>query len=171
MAGLAPGKLVSAHYARDHRTLSEVSSMRRVGLLVFAVAILHAPAAAQIANERLFYYTDTEDSYASFVKHIDQISIVAPGSYTIDSLGIMWGNIDRRVLDLAKRNGVRVMPLVINESFHQPSLSRLLADTAARARSVRTMVDLCRQHGLWGLQFDIENVSVADRDRLTAWYT
>jgi len=150
---------------------SEVRSMRRVALLVAAVALLHSMAGAQIANERLFYYTDTEDSYASFVKHIDQISIVAPGSYIIDSLGIMWGNIDRRVLELAKRNGVRVMPLIINETFHQPSLKRLLADTAARGRSVRTMVDLCRQHGFWGLQFDIENVSLEDRDRLTAWYT
>ena len=135
-----------------------------------ALAALGTGARAQAAAERLFYYVDNEASYASLVRHIDQITVVAPGAYTIDSLGIIWGSVDRRVLELAKRHGVRVMPLVVNEGFHQPSLRRLLADTAARSRAVRTMVELCRAHGYWGIQFDIENVSIQDRDALTAWY-
>jgi spore germination protein YaaH len=126
---------------------------------------------AQQALERLFYYVDTENSYASLVKHIEQITVLGPQVYTMDSLGIVWGSVDRRVLDLARRHGVRVMPLVVNEGFNQPALRRLLADTAARARAVRTLVALCRDNGFWGIQFDIENVNLDDRDRLTAWYT
>ena len=38
-------------------------------------------------------------------------------------------------------------------------------------RAVRTLADLCRQQGYWGLQFDIENVSIQDRELLTSWYT
>ena len=124
-------------------------------LAALALTVLGTAARGQAAAERLFYYVDNEDSYASLVKHIDQVSVVAPGAYTIDSLGIIWGSVDRRVLDLAKRNGVRVMPLLINEGFHQPSLRRLLADTAARARANRTRVELCRAPGYWGIQFDI----------------
>jgi spore germination protein len=74
------------------------------------------------------------------------------------------------VMDLARRHGVKVMPLVVNEGFNQPALRRLLADTAARARATRALVGLCRDHGFWGIQFDIEDLNLEDRDRFTAWY-
>ncbi|HKG91583.1 MAG TPA: glycosyl hydrolase family 18 protein [Gemmatimonadaceae bacterium] len=136
-----------------------------------SVALGQQQRQAQPSLERLFYHTDTEDSYESFVRHADRISVVAPGAYRVDSLGIVWGEVDRRVLELAKARGVKVMPLLVNEGFHQPSLRKLLADTAARARATRSMAELCRSQGYWGWQFDIENVSIQDRDRLTAWYT
>jgi len=44
------------------------------------------------------------------VKHIDQIAVLAPQVYTVDSLGIVWGSVDRRVQDLARRHGVKVIP-------------------------------------------------------------
>lgn len=145
--------------------------MRRRTLLAWLViALTGREAAAQQPLERLFYYTDTENSYSSLVRNIDQITVLGPQVYTVDSLGIVWGGVDRRVLDLAKRHGVLVMPLVVNEGFHQPSLRRLLADTAARGRATRALAGLCREHGFWGIQFDIENVNLEDRDRLTAWY-
>lgn len=145
--------------------------IRRLPLLCVALASLTATAAAQRPFERLFYYVDNETSYRSLVAHIDQVTVVAPQVYTVDSLGIIWGGLDRRVLELAQRRGVRVMPLVVNEGFHGPSLRRLLADSAARERAVRTMVQLCHDHGYWGIQFDIENVNLQDRGLLTAWYT
>jgi hypothetical protein len=99
------------------------------------VALAGRGATAQQPVERLFYYVDTENSYTSLVKHIDQITVLGPQVYTVDSLGIVWGSLDRRVLDLAKRRGVKVMPLVVNEGFNQPALRRLLADTAATTDS------------------------------------
>ncbi|MGH7721064.1 MAG: glycosyl hydrolase family 18 protein [Gemmatimonadaceae bacterium] len=148
--------------------------MRFRRLSYFAAAVLAAavpvPAPAQAAAERLFYYVDREDSYASLVENIQQITVLGPQVYTVDSLGIVWGGLDPRVLALARRHGVKVMPLLVNEGFHQPSLRRLLADTAARARATRTMADLCRSEGYWGWQFDIENINLQDRDLFTAWY-
>ncbi|MBI2403959.1 MAG: glycosyl hydrolase [Gemmatimonadetes bacterium] len=128
------------------------------------------PARAQ-ELERLFYYRDSETSYHSLIKHIDQITVLGPQVYTVDSLGIVFGSIDRRVMELARRHGVKVMPLVVNEGFHQPSLRRLLADSAAQRRAVRTLVELCRDNGFWGIQFDIENINLQDRDRFTTWYS
>ena len=145
--------------------------LRRVLAYGAAIALIVRPARAQRPFERLFYYVDTENSYASLVRHIDLITVLGPQVYTVDSLGIVWGSVDARVLDLAKRHGVKVMPLVVNEGFNQPALRRLLADTAARTRAVRTLAALCRDNGFWGIQFDIENVNLEDRDRLTAWYT
>lgn len=144
--------------------------MPRQVVVVWVLGLLAAAPAPAQRLERLFYYVDTEQSYASLVKHIDRIDVLGPQVFTVDSLGIVWGAVDPRVLDLVKRHGVKVMPLVVNEGFSQPALRRLLADTAAQARAVRTLAELCREHGFWGIQFDIENVHLDDRDRLTGWY-
>ena len=141
--------------------------MRALLALAFCVPAL---LPAQPALERLFYYVDREDSYEAFVRHADRIDILGVGGYRVDSLGILWGSVDSRVLELARQRNVKIMPLLVNENFHQPSLRRLLADTAARHRATRAMADECRRHRYWGWQFDIENVHIDDRDRLTTWY-
>jgi spore germination protein YaaH len=138
---------------------------------VLCSASLISPRTARTqALERLFYYVDREDSYRSLLQNIDQITVLGPQVYTVDSLGIVFGQLDSRVLALAKARHVKVMPLVVNEGFNQPALRKLLADTAARARATRTVVQLCQQNAYWGIQFDIENVNIQDRDLLTAWY-
>src|SRR6476660_3359250 len=143
------------------------STLPALGLLAAALLVPARRAEAQ-ALERLFYYVDREDSYESLVKNIDQITVLGPQVYTVDSLGIVFGELDSRVLALAKAHRVKVMPLVVNETFNQPALRKLLADTAARGRATRSLVQLCQQNGYWGIQFDIENVNIQDRDLLTA---
>jgi len=138
--------------------------------LVLMFLALGAGSASGQGLERLFYYVDSEQSYNSLVRNIGQITVLGPQVYTVDSLGIVWGGLDRRVMDLARRNGVKVMPLIVNEGFHGPSLRRLLADTTARNRATHAMVELCRDEGYWGIQFDIENINVQDKQLFTAWY-
>jgi len=139
-------------------------------VFLFVLSLSLARAASAQALERLFYYVDHEDSYQSLVRNIDQITVLGPQVYTVDSLGIVFGELDSRVLALAKAHRVKVMPLVVNEGFNQPALRKLLADTAARSRATRSLVDLCQRFGYWGIQFDIENVNIQDRDLLSAWY-
>ena len=149
--------------------------LRHLALLSAALPILAASPlrAQQTARplEALFYYTDTEDSWSSFQRNVERISVVAPSAYTVDSLGLLFGAVDPMVVALAKSRGVKVMPLIVNERFHQPSLRRLLGDTAARTRSIEQMVALCREHGFWGIQFDIENLPVEERENFTRWFT
>ena len=117
---------------------------------------------AQPALERLFYYVDRESSYDAFVKHADRIDVLGVGGYRVDSLGILWGSVDRgpRAGAAAQR---QVMPLLVNE-LPSPSLRRLLADTAGpksrHSRDGRRMPPA----PLLGMQFDIENVPIDDRD-------
>ena len=140
--------------------------------LLVSLALLAAasPALAQEV-ERLFYYVDRESSYESLVANIDKIDILGPQVYTVDSLGIVFGSLDPRVKRLADEHGVKLMPLLVNEGFNQPALRKLLADTAARNRATQSLVRLCRDEGYWGIQFDVENVNIDDRDRFTSWYT
>lgn len=143
----------------------------RCNIIVLLAAFVGASTARAQRTERLFYYVDREDSYRSLIAHIDQITVLGPQVYTVDSLGLVYGSLDRRVLELAKAHRVKVMPLVVNEGFNQPALRRLLADTAARARAIASLVELCRRNGYWGIQFDIENINIQDRDRFTAWFS
>jgi len=145
-----------------HRFPSLIATL----MLVVPLAHLHAQA-----EERLFYYTDNEAAYNSLVKHIDQITILGPQVYSVDSLGIVWGSLDPRVKALAKAHDVKLMPLVVDEGFNQPELHRLLSDTAARHRATRSLTDICRGNGYWGIQFDIENINIRDRDLFTEWVT
>ena len=140
-----------------------------MGLLTGGLAL--APAALRAQDiERLFYYTDNENAWESLQANIGSISVIAPGGYSVDEDGIVWGEVDPRVLRLAKERGVPVMPLIVNPGFDQEMLHRLLVNDAARARTVAWMVEECRRHGYWGIQFDFENVSIDDRDYLTRFY-
>src|SRR5260370_38242963 len=108
--------------------------------VLLASTWLSAPRAVSAqALERLFYYVDREDSYESLVKNIDQITILGPQVYTVDSLGIVFGELDSRVLALAKAHRVKVMPLVVNKPFSRPAAGRALAHTASRARATQTL--------------------------------
>lgn len=138
-----------------------------LGLLPFL------PAAAETdlpLSENLFYLTDSEDSYESFEQNVDQISIVGPQVYKVNATGVVWGQVDRRVLDLARQKGVKVMPLIVNPGFDQPMFHELLQDVGARRRTINQMVQLAKEHGYYGWQFDFENIHVSDRDLLTAFY-
>ena len=120
--------------------------------------------------EHLFYYVDTEMSFKSFTENIEKISIVAPQVYSVDEDGIVWGQIDPRVIDLAAKHRVGVMPLIVNPGFDQMMLHRLLVNEQARQRAIASMVELCERNKLLGIQFDFENLHINDKDAFTQFY-
>lgn len=137
-------------------------------LLALALALPLRPAAAQ-RPEALWYVTDNEAGVQSFLAHADRISVVAPQVYSMDSLGVVWGAVDRRVLETARAKGVQVVPLVVNTGFDQSLIHRVLTVPDARARAIRNLAALCRDNHFDGLQFDFENINVTDRDAFTSF--
>lgn len=144
--------------------------LERLVLLLLAILLVHSPAAAQRPIQKLWYMVDTEESWESLRRNIDQVDVIAPGNYLVDEDGVVWGEVDPRVIALGKERGVPVMPLIHNPGFNQEIVTRLLANEAARARAIATLVEECRRHGYWGIQFDFENVSINDRDAYTRFY-
>ena len=74
-------------------------------------------------SENLFYLVGGLASYQSFVQHADEISIICPDVYQIDSAGVITGEVDWRILELAQKKGIKVMPLFASfdqkkESIH-----------------------------------------------------
>ncbi|HEX6557945.1 MAG TPA: glycosyl hydrolase family 18 protein, partial [Longimicrobiales bacterium] len=84
--------------------------------------------------------------------------------------GIVWGDVDPMVLELARRNNVKVMPLLVNRPFDKDRLHVLLSTPAARERAIAAMAELSKRNNYWGFQIDFENVSIDDRDALTQFY-
>jgi spore germination protein YaaH len=140
-------------------------------VLIACAASGCASASAGPRPERLerLWYLRGERSIQSFLAHADQIAVVAPQVYTMDSTGVIRGQVDPRVVETARAKGVKLVPLVMNPGFDQPSIHRVLNDPAARAQALRSLAALCRDNGFHGIQFDFENFHVRDRDAFTAF--
>jgi spore germination protein YaaH len=132
-----------------------------------ASSVAHADAHAQRLES--LWYLRGETSIQSFLAHADQIAVVAPQVFTMDSAGLIHGQVDPRVTETARAKGVKLMPLVMNPGFDQPSLHRVLTDSGARAQALRSLAALCRDNKFDGIQFDFENFHVRDRDAFTAF--
>lgn len=139
-------------------------------VLAVMVALL-APACATVAPplESVWYARNNDESVRSFVANAAHISIVAPQVFALDSAGDIQGSIDPRVIAAARANAVKLVPLVMNPGFSQPAIHRVLTVAVARAQAVRNLAALCRDNGLDGIQLDIENVHVSDRDAFTSF--
>jgi len=139
--------------------------------VILGVALIATSASAVEAQrlEALWYATGSEKSTQSFVEHASQISIVSPQVFAFDRVGRITGHVDPRVVAAAKEHGVKLIPLVMNPGFDQVLMHRVLTNPEARARAIAGVAALCRERRFDGIQFDIENVNVKDRDALTSF--
>jgi spore germination protein YaaH len=114
----------------------------------------------------VFYLSREPGSVRSFVAHADKIDIVIPAWYTADAYGAVGGQPDPLVLEIASKHGVRVMPLIVNPDFHQPTVHQMLGSPEARRRVAQSLLEECRRHRYYGIQFDFENIPAGDRAAL-----
>lgn len=141
-------------------------SLRAVAL----ASVVALPAlAAQQRPEALWYSVGSEESTQAFLAHADRISIISPQTYIVDSTGTVSGSIDRRLVEAARAKGVKVVPLVMNPGFDQPTMHRILVHPDARRRAIRSITALCRENKFDGIQFDFENIHIGDKDAFTAF--
>ena len=144
--------------------------MRRLLIAALALALLPAVASGQKKPEALWYYVDNETSWADLQKHIDQIDIVAPDVFGVDSLGTVWGELDARVLALAKAHHVQVHPLIVNKPFDYKALHVFLSNDVYVRRAIDGTAEICRRYKVDGIQVDFENLHINDRDAFTRFY-
>ncbi|HVA57252.1 MAG TPA: glycosyl hydrolase family 18 protein [Gemmatimonadaceae bacterium] len=139
-----------------------------MGAILLALATIPTGAPAQ-HPEALWYAVGSDASTRSFIDHASQIDIVAPQVFDLLPTGAITGHLDPRVVAAAHEHHVKLVPLVMNPGFSQPAIHRVLTVASARRRALRSLAALCRTDHLDGIQFDLENVNVADRQRFTAF--
>jgi spore germination protein YaaH len=140
----------------------------RSTLIVMAAFALQANVLPAQRLEALWYLRG-EESIQAFLAHADQITIISPQVFVMDSNGVIRGRVDPRVLEMAAAKGVKLHPLVMNPGFDQPSIHRVLNHPEARAAALRSLAALCRDNRFDGIQFDFENFHVTDRDAFTSF--
>ena len=139
-------------------------------LFCFVALLFWSSSASGQMLETMFYMVDDEQCFQSFRENIKHIDIVGPQSYRMDEDGILWGTVDPRIIDLAGKAKVKVMPLVMNPGFDQQMLHKLLQNPEAQERAVRSMLAVCVENKFYGIQFDFENIHISDKDAFTAFY-
>ncbi len=141
----------------------------RKALLLLAPLLLAGPAELP-ERVALFYYVDAPDAYESFARNAGSISIIAPSAYKLDENGLVWGTVDRRVIEHAARSGVKVMPLVVNPGFDQKIIHSVLVDPAKRRLAAERMLEIVKANNFYGMQFDFENLHFSDRELFNQFF-
>ncbi len=136
-------------------------------MILFSLSTGNSNAQA-FKSENLFYMVGSPEGYQSFLAHADEISIICPDVYQIDSAGVLTGEVDRRVLELSQKKGIKVMPLFA--SFDQKGIHSLLTSESARKEAIRLMLFYARQFHFYGWQFDIEGIYFGDKDAYTSFF-
>ena len=152
----------------------------RRALAGLAVALLSplpltAQAAGAAGQPLEFHFAYRPAAFDALREHIGQVTIVSPEPFIVDSAGNVTGELEPRVLELARAHGVKVMPQIKNLDKRVGLFSRAVAhsvlnDPAVGRRVIEAMVEICRRYDLYGMQVDIEAIHVEDRDALTRFY-
>jgi spore germination protein len=145
----------------------------RVGVVLAlgTLVLLAPPALAQQPLE--FHFAYRPAAFEALRENIDRVSIVSPEPFIVHADGSVTGELEPRLLELARAHGVRIMPQIKNVSgglFSQEVASAVVNDPVVSRRVIDAMVDICRRYDLYGMQVDLEAVHVRDRDALTRFY-
>lgn len=145
----------------------------RRGLVLLMV--LAVTANTLKAQEFEFQFAYRPMAFDVLKKHVGKVDLVAPEPFIIDNRGVIHGELEPRLLDLAREYDLKVMPQVKNLDksaglFSQIWVNELLNDPQAVERAITSMLELCRKYDLFGIQIDLEAVHIDDRDALTEFY-
>jgi spore germination protein YaaH len=119
--------------------------------------------------EALWYSTPSEKSTESFLAHASRIDIVSPQVFDLDREGNIAGKVDPRVIERAKTSHTKLVPLVMNPGFDQPLIHNVITHPDIARRAIANIAALCKDNHFDGIQFDIENVNVSDREAFTSF--
>ena len=114
---------------------------------------------------KLFYYRDGKKAWESFQKNIKSIDVIAPQTYSVKADGEIKGGLTEDFLALAKKNNIKIMPLLTNSSFSQQDIHDILDNPNVQDKIIQAMIVEAQKEGYWGWQFDFEQMMAVYRDK------
>jgi spore germination protein len=111
----------------------------------------------------MYYYHDDPAGLDSLEAHARQMTLLGPQCFWLDSDGFVHGEVPREVLEIARRENVPLMPLVVNPGFDRKVAHALLANPQAQERAVMYLAYLAKRDNYVGWQLDLEYIDPADQ--------
>ena len=115
----------------------------------------------------MYYYSPDSRGIKSLEQHASQMTLLAPQSFWVDAEGFVHGEVPSRILEIARRAKVPVMPLVVNPGFDRRAASALLRSARAQQRAVTYLAYLAKRDNFVGWQLDLEYIDPADKSYYT----
>jgi spore germination protein YaaH len=101
----------------------------------------------------------------SFKKNARKIDIIAPQIYGVTDKGELFGAPDMEFLEVARVSKVKIMPLVVNSSFKQSVMEKILTDTVIQDKIILALITEAKVNDYWGWQFDFEQMPSTWREQ------
>ena len=111
----------------------------------------------------MFYYSDDSLGMASLQAHAGAMTLLAPQCYGLDRAGALHGQLPAGVLDVTRRAGLPLMPLVTNPGFDRSTAHALLHNAKAQERAAKSLAQLAERDQYVGWQLDFEGIDPADK--------
>ncbi len=115
------------------------------------------------------YYIEDSRALQSIENYADQMTVLAPQSFTMDGEGIVRGTVPPSLMELARRKGLPVMPVVVNPRFDRDIASAVLSSPKLQERAASFLAYLARRENFVGWQLDLEHLDPADKARYSAF--
>ena len=136
---------------------------------VHAVSAKAKPKPKPHQYTRVFYYQGGKEAKKSFFSHPKSIDVFAPQSYMLDTDGKLDGTVGDDLLVFARKNKIKVMPLVTNRRFSKSSAHTLLDNPTKQDSAINALIAEARDRQYWGWQFDFEQMDVSYRGKYSAF--
>lgn len=139
-------------------------------LMYFLPLSIHAAAKPFTYNgETVFYYVPSEKGFESLQKNVDKIDIFAPQVYGLDENGKLYGKISDTVNAFLQIHPVKVMPLLVNQSFDDKTIEKILDNPVSHQAIADSLVKEAQEKGFVGWQLDIEHMHVSYKDKYSSF--
>ncbi len=113
--------------------------------------------------ERLIYMVDRHDSYERLSRNIDSFDVIAPQVFSFNSDGVLYGEVDERIVKLVQKHRKKLMPLVANEDFDKEKVQQFLKDEEAKKHFIDALAEVGKRYGFAGWQLDFEHLGRESR--------
>jgi spore germination protein len=115
----------------------------------------------------MYYYYPDGRGLESLKQNAAKMSVLAPQCFTVDPDGVIEGSVPPAVMEIARAEGLPLMPLLVNPRFDRGIATALLHDPKAQERAVVYMAYLAERENFVGWQLDLEFIDPADADLYT----
>lgn len=142
----------------------------RMLIIAMLLAIIFPAVCFSMENILYVLHDKHQAAIASIAEHLTGHDILLAQAYRVNHTGDVSGSIDADILQFSQSRGIKLMAMVTNSRFDPKSVHQFLLNSRAQQQSLQSILHACQENHLYGVQFDFEMVSLADRDRLTQYY-